>query len=230
MISDDVILQDIRSWLAACSLPNGRLPSERELALRFGVRRTELRKSLAVLEAEGWLERTVGRGTFLKSQPGAALYPKAEHIAARTSPPEAMQARMIVEPEIARWAAVNATSLQVTAMRELNFRMRSAKTWNEYEDIDWKFHDLLAESTGNFLLVEIQRMVNGVRRAVVWGHIEKRPVGPEADYHSFSEHDAIIDAISERKPKEAADAMHLHLRSTASALRNYFDKKGDLAD
>jgi DNA-binding FadR family transcriptional regulator len=220
MAFNNVILQDIRSWLAASSLPNGRLPPEREMAVRFGVGRAELRKSLAILETEGWLERHVGRGTFLKPKADAALYPSAEQIAARTSPPEAMQARMIVEPEIARCAALRATSAQVAVMRELNRRMRSAKTWSEYEDLDWKFHDVLAEATGNFLLVEIQRMVNGVRRAVVWGHLQKRPVGPESNYHSFAEHDAIIDAIAQRKRKGAADAMLLHLRSTASALRD----------
>lgn len=223
MILDSAILRDIKSWLAASSLPNGRLPPERELALRFGVGRAELRKSLAVLEAEGWLERQVGRGTFLKPQAGIGLYPNAEQIAARTSPPEAMRARMMVEPEIARYAAVNATSLQVALMRDLNLRMRSTKTWTEYEDLDWKFHDLLAESTGNFLLIEIQRMVNGVRRAVVWGHLEKRPVGPAVDYHSFAEHDAIIDAIARRNRNEAAQAMRLHLQSTASALRDDLD-------
>lgn len=223
MASNNIILPDIRSWLAASSFPNGRLPPERELAVRFGVGRAELRKSLAVLETEGWLERQVGRGTFLKSNADAALYPNTGQIAARTSPPEAMQARMIVEPEIARWAALKATSSQVAVMRELNLRMRSAKTWSEYEDLDWKFHDILAEATGNFLLVEIQRMVNGVRRAVVWGHLEKRPVGPETDYHSFAEHDAIVDAIAQRKRKGAADAMLFHLQSTASALRDALD-------
>jgi DNA-binding FadR family transcriptional regulator len=223
MASPNVILQDIRSWLAASSLPNGRLPSERELAVRFGVGRAELRKSLAVLETEGWLERRVGRGTFLKERADAALYPNADQIAARTSPPEAMQARIILEPEIARWAALNATSLQVAVMRELNLRMRSAKTWSEYEDLDWKFHDLLAEATGNFLLVEMQRMVNGVRRAVVWGHLEKRPIGPEPNYHSFAEHDSIIEAIAQRRRKGAADAMLLHLKSTASSLRDDLD-------
>lgn len=193
------------------------------MALRFGVGRSELRKSLAILETEGWLERQVGRGTFLKPQAGMALYPNTQQIAARTSPPEAMQARMIVEPQIAGWAAVKATSSQLTAMRELNLRMRSAKTWREYEDLDWKFHDILAEATGNFLLVEIQRMVNGVRRAVVWGHLEKRPIGPETDYHSFAEHDAIIDAIAQRKRKEAAEAMRIHLQSTALSLKDDLD-------
>jgi len=134
-----------------------------------------------------------------------------------------MQARIILEPEIARWAALKATSSQVAAMRELNLRMRSAKVWSEYEDLDWKFHDLLAESTGNFLLVEMQRMLNGVRRAVVWGHLEKRPIGPEADYHSFAEHDAIIDAIAQRRRKDAADAMLLHLKSTAASLKDDFE-------
>jgi DNA-binding FadR family transcriptional regulator len=224
MAVKDGFLQDIRSWLAASALPNRRLPPERELATRFGVGRAEIRKALAVLETEGLLERQVGRGTFLKlTAEDAALHPNAAQIAARISPPEAMQARIMVEPEIARLAASTATTLQVNAMRALNARMRSAKTWSEYEDLDWKFHGVLAEATGNFLLIEIQRMVNGVRRAVVWGHLEKREVGPEADYHSFAEHDAIVNAIAQRKRKEAAAAMLLHLQSTASALREDLD-------
>jgi DNA-binding GntR family transcriptional regulator len=75
---------------------------------------------------------------------------------------------------------------------------------SENDDLDWKFHDVLAEATGNVLLVEIQRIVNRARRAVVWGHLEKRPVGPEADYHSIAEHDAIIDAIAKEAREGAA--------------------------
>ena len=89
-----------------------------------------------------------------------------------------MQARMIIEPEIARLAALHATSAQVQAMRQLARKMRDATTWAEYEDLDWRFHNLLAEASANTLLQDIQYLLNGVRRVVVWGYLNTRPIGP----------------------------------------------------
>ncbi|MFC4174002.1 FadR/GntR family transcriptional regulator [Microvirga sp. GCM10011540] len=216
---DETTLGQLRAWLSDAQLPeDGRLPPERELADRFGVKRAELRKALAVMEGEGRLRRHVGKGTFLAKEDPADVPTDAAIIAHRTSPPEAMQARIIVEPEIARLAALKATSAQIGEMKELCLQMRHAKTWGEYEHLDWRFHNLLAEASGNNLLLEIQRLVNGVRRAVVWGHLAKRPIGPSPDYHSFDEHDAIVEAIASRDRRGAADAMRRHLNSTASTM------------
>ncbi len=44
----------------------GRLPGERELAKRFGANAKTLGKALTDLAAEGLLERSIGRGTFVK--------------------------------------------------------------------------------------------------------------------------------------------------------------------
>jgi DNA-binding FadR family transcriptional regulator len=219
MRASDAILRDLRAWLSEARLPeDGRLPPERALAARFGVKRAELRKALAVIEEEGRLHRHVGRGTFLTKVDGADIPAHAVVVAHRTSPPEAMQARIVVEPEIARLAALKATGTQIKEMRELCAQMRRATAWSEYEHLDWRFHDLLAEASGNSLLLEIQRLVNGVRRAVVWGHLAKRPIGPSSDYHSFAEHDAIVEAIASRDRRGAAEAMRRHLNSTASTM------------
>jgi DNA-binding FadR family transcriptional regulator len=224
---EQTTLGAIRTWLAgAGALPwGGRLPPERELAARFGVNRGAVRKALAVLEAEGHIRRHVGRGTFLTNGPAMAegglhRRPDVLEIADLTSPPEAMQARLILEPELARLAALNATSAQIAALRQLADRIRAVHGWSAYEDLDWRFHGLIAEATGNTLLVEMQRLVNGVRRAVVWGHLALRPVGPPPDYHSFAEHDAIVEAIVNRDRRGAAEAMRRHLDSTAAALRD----------
>jgi DNA-binding FadR family transcriptional regulator len=220
MLADKPVLERLRTWLSDAQLPNdGRLPPERSLAEHFGVKRAELRKALAVMEAEGRLHRHVGRGTFLSEHSTALeVFPNSVDIANRTSPPEAMQVRIIIEPEIARLAALQATSAQITQMKELCARMRNSRTWSEYEDLDWRFHNLLAESSGNNLLLEIQRLVNGVRRSVVWGHLAKRPIGPSPNYHSFAEHDALIEAITNRDRRGAAEAMRRHLNSTASTM------------
>jgi DNA-binding FadR family transcriptional regulator len=214
------VLAHLRTWLAGATLPDeGRLPPEREIAARLGVARSEVRKALAVLEAEGRVWRHVGRGTFATRGASAPeRKPGIAELADATSPPEAMEARLIVEPEIARRAALRATAAQVAELRRLAERMRAAASWTEYEELDFRFHELVAEAAGNRLLLEVERLVNGVRRSVVWGHLARRPLGPSPDYHSFDEHDAIVDAIATRDRRGAAEAMKLHLDSTARAL------------
>jgi LacI family transcriptional regulator len=46
---------------------SGRLPSERDLAERFGVSRTSVRECLNILVKEGQLIRVIGKGTFVAS-------------------------------------------------------------------------------------------------------------------------------------------------------------------
>ncbi len=50
----------------------GRLPGERKLARRFRVNAKTLSKALTDLAAEGVLERSIGRGTFVKGSGGAS--------------------------------------------------------------------------------------------------------------------------------------------------------------
>jgi DNA-binding FadR family transcriptional regulator len=217
-MDDQHLISSVRHWLSAARLnADARLPPERELANKFCVSRAELRKVLAVLEAEGQIQRHVGRGTFVVDRPGNSR-PDGEDIAARTSPLAAMQARRAVEPELARLAALNATSAQFAGMRKLCSEMRRAPTWEAYAELDWQFHNLIAEATGNVLLVEIQLLLNGVRRFVVWGSLIKRAKGPPADYHSFGEHEEILEAIQNRDGDLAMRAMLAHLGGTQSQL------------
>src|ERR1700756_4005616 len=51
---------------------NGRLPSESELAKRFGVNRHTVRRAMLGLAAQGLVSVEQGRGTFV--QPGAIDY------------------------------------------------------------------------------------------------------------------------------------------------------------
>jgi DNA-binding FadR family transcriptional regulator len=208
-----------KKWLERTKLPqDGRLPPERTLAAQFGLNRSQVRKMLATLEVEGRVWRHVGRGTFVNKRSVAPAKPDIPAIAERTSPPQAMQARMIIEPEIVRLAALHATSSQINEMKRLSQKMREARIWAEYEDLDWHFHNLLAEASANTLLKEIQYLLNGVRRTVVWGHLNNSLSGPPEDYHSFAEHDDVIDNIAARNRSGAAAAMQRHLESTARIL------------
>lgn len=218
MSSVAAITSQLRDWLTSASLPaSGRLPSERELAELLAVKRVQLRAALAVMEVEGLISRHVGRGTFAT----AALTRNDIDVTALakvTNPIQAMQVRLIIEPESARLAALNATFNHISELKELTVSARRAKTWADYSYLDGRFHNLIADATGNSLLAAMQRVVNDVRRVVVWEQLNVRPSGPPADYHSFAEHEQIVSAIAGRNPPAAKAAMLAHLNRTLEAL------------
>jgi GntR family transcriptional regulator len=68
------VLAEIREVLVRGELaPGDRLPSETELAARFGVARTSVREALKVLESEGIVNVRHGRGRFVSALAGLAV-------------------------------------------------------------------------------------------------------------------------------------------------------------
>ncbi|QIB32813.1 phosphonate metabolism transcriptional regulator PhnF [Ancylobacter pratisalsi] len=64
------IVERIEAEIAEGKLaPGSRLPTEMELAERFGVNRHTLRRALGMLTEQGLIEATPGRGTFIKEPP-----------------------------------------------------------------------------------------------------------------------------------------------------------------
>ena len=153
------VLTQLYGFLAAARLPDdGRLPPERELAEILGVKRAELRKGLAVLEREGQLWRHVGKGTFVGPRPPQLL--DISDLAQRSNPIQVMKARIGLEPELARLAAINATAAEVTALAELNTACRASTTWREYEAYDARFHHQIAEAAHNPIRVVVGEHVH----------------------------------------------------------------------
>ncbi|MEM7775730.1 MAG: FCD domain-containing protein [Pseudomonadota bacterium] len=209
-------LQRLRAWLSDARIRSGgRLPPERQLSEVLGISRAELRKALTVLEAEGVVQRHIGRGTFLVAASGKTGIRLSDvmALAERTSPHEAMIARMVLEPELTGMAAVHATPLQLAELRALTLETRTAPSWPIYEQLDAAFHAAIAEAACNSLLAELHGVVNQVRVSVVWSRLDVPDGGPPPDYHSFAEHDAIVDALERRDRNGAVEAMRAHLKS-----------------
>lgn len=219
-------LVQLRAWLTRSNFPpNTRLPAERELSEQLGVSRADLRKALATLEAEGHLWRHVGKGTFTGSRAIEVL--SLAEIDRETNPAEVMRTRLLIEPVIAREAALNATSRHVEAMHRCVQRTHKAATWRQYEAADNELHRCIAEATDNRLLLALFDALNAVRRAVVWGMLRNNSDRPPADHHSFAEHDRIIAAIEQRDLDGATRAMYQHLREVERHLMGAADIRED---
>lgn len=214
---NDGALTQLRAYLAQEQLSeNSRLPSERDLCDLLGVSRAALRKGLARLQEEGRIWRHVGRGTFVGPRP-------AEHgddfasIISRTNPSRVMEARLQIEPQLARLAALHATREDVDEMRHCLRKTAEADSWRGYETWDNKLHRAIAEATHNPVLVAMFDSLNTIRRAVVWGRLRSARL-PDPSHHSFAEHERLVAAISDRDLEAATSRMDEHLQSVAKNL------------
>ncbi|MEP1209786.1 MAG: FCD domain-containing protein [Rhizobiaceae bacterium] len=202
----------LRDFLSEQELAlNGRLPSERELCSRLGLTRGPLRKAMAVLEAEGQIWRHVGRGTFFGPRPVLNLS-DVEYLNEHSRPSEVMEARLAIEPQLSRLAAVHGTASNFQEMRRCKRLCKSAGEWRVYESWDNNFHQAIAKATCNKVLISLFDTLNIVRRSTVWGQLRSTKL-PPANHGSFAEHDAIYDAIVARDSDLAAELMRKHLRS-----------------
>jgi GntR family transcriptional regulator, uxu operon transcriptional repressor len=65
-LAELIIAHSLRLGLGA----GGRMPTERQLATDLGVTRSSVRYALGLMEAQGYISREVGRGTYLRSPAG----------------------------------------------------------------------------------------------------------------------------------------------------------------
>ncbi len=198
--------------------PGDRLPSERDLIVELGMSRSALRKALDALEHEGAIWRHVGKGTFVAQQGGSANASAIEEIGQQMTPVRMVQARLCIEPALAREAAIHASSSAIMRMKSAIVASRAATTWSEYETQDDLFHRAVAEASDNILLLTLFDQFNAVRRAVSGGTVVRATPRPTADHRSFAEHDAIAAAIEGRDPHTAHNAMRKHIGSVSDRL------------
>lgn len=214
----DVALALLEDWLAAAPLAEGsRLPPERTLAAAIGLSRGALRRALAALEAEGRLWRHVGRGTFLGPRP-AEPERGVSALAARVGPAGVLQARLVLEPALARAAALAATGEQISALPALCAAAERAATWRQYAAANRALHRAIATASGNPVLLHLFDQAEAVHRSVMPPPHHAATSGPPPDHHSFAAHRTVVAAIASRDPAGAEAAMRAHITAVLRAL------------
>jgi DNA-binding FadR family transcriptional regulator len=205
------VRERLRELLAAGRyLPGDRLPTERTLAEQFLASRSTIRDALTLLESDGSIIRKAGSGTYVTEKRAAAV---ASSSPALASPRDTMEARLILEPRLARAAASNATSedLDQIAALEINTKIHLAS--DVFIVHGEALHAAIAASTHNRLLVSMFAQINAVRDQTEWGQLKKRSLTIENRKIYVIEHAAIIKALLMRDGEKAEEAAAIHIKT-----------------
>ncbi|NRC55921.1 FadR family transcriptional regulator [Mesorhizobium sediminum] len=196
-----------------------RLPPERDLASSMGLGRRAVRRAMEVLEAEGIVWRRQGKGTFIGRRP--AIQPLlVGNLADRTNPLEVMEARLQIEPALARMAAIRCSAEDIDALRRLAQKTSSALDDDGWELWDSAFHRRIAECARNGLLLSLFDVVQTIRREPDWRALRARARNDERRDSSFREHLVIVEAIADRDAPASERAMRRHLNAINANLQS----------
>ena len=228
-VFEEILAQLKQSILTGRFRPGDKLPTERELVEQFQVSRVAIREALRTLENSGFIETRQGANggayvTDLSFEFLANAFVDL-FLADKISIPELHRVRLIIEPEIARLAAVAITP-------EYTDRLRKALEAEEIpisslsEDIQIKtaVHYILAEMCGNRFLEAI------VRSAMKLTHTLIQMVNPDPSaMHPAGMHRPVIEAVLRGDPEASSIAMHKHTLEFGETLikmeKAYREKK-----
>jgi len=197
-----------------------RLPGDREIAVLAQVSRPTAREAILALELVGAVEVRHGAGVYvidpqLRSAETAAV--------ALGVPQELIEARVSVEPTVARLSAERATADDVGRLRALldegEAVLRDGGPYSRLSQLGLRFHAQLGQCCGNRVLADIVSHFVQVEDHPLWvlaNEIALR--SPEAQLEQVNEHRAILGAIEAGEADRAAVEMSVHLQRLSQYL------------
>ncbi|WP_433088711.1 FadR/GntR family transcriptional regulator [Dactylosporangium sp. CA-052675] len=197
--------------------PGTRLPPERQLAATLGVGRSAVREALAALEILGIVEVRAGAGTFLRGSTSELLPQSLSWgmLIGRRSTEDLVELRGALEIYAARLAAERMSPQSVARLGAHLERMRSSRAdVAAFVEADQRFHQELADATGNATLVDLLRIIRSLLR--VW--VDRAVHEPEQIDLAIAEHVAVHDAIVAGNGDAAASAMAVHMVTAGRRL------------
>ena len=201
---------DIRSGSLA---PGERLPSERDLARTFEVSRASVREAIASLQVQGVVETRKGAGTFVAARPPVA---EAPHDA---SPSAVLEARLQLEPAVARLAAARGQrdSAAENLLEAMEAEPVDIATWNSSDRL---FHRQLAAMTGNPVLLAFADHVATLMDQPLWQRLRDDSIAvPGRTRIHVAEHRMIYEAIVAGDAEAAAFYSTQHI----NRVRTYME-------
>jgi DNA-binding GntR family transcriptional regulator len=197
----------IRGQIVEGSLAPGARVGQAELADQLGISRGSVREALRRLVGDGLVEFEVNRGFFVADFGLEVVL-------------ERLEARLLLEPQIARLAAARRTEADLAALREAIGDERAATTSDAAHDASRAFHLGLAAATGN---EQLWRVIDGLWIADVGRRLlARRHAAPTWQADDAREHERILEAVEAR---DGVRAEELTRRHDEDALRHWSDRR-----
>lgn len=212
---DTVTDQIIQLILERNMQPGDKLPTEVELTRVLGVGRSTLREAVRRLAARNVLEVYQGSGTFVSQKRGVPEDPLGLTFIGN-GPKVALElsdVRLMLEPELAAAAAIQATPAQLEELQEICRDVEERiQRGEQYIEEDIAFHRCIAECSGNSVLSNIIPVISfSVGISVHETRDEYRNI-------TLEEHRRIVAAILRRDSMGARFCMAAHLNTSRDSF------------
>lgn len=190
--------------------PGDRLPTEYELVELLGASRSTVREAVRRLVARNILVVKQGSGTFVSKQMGipedplglAFMHDDTKLVI------DLIDVRLMLEPEIAALAALNASDRQIVQLAETHEMVgKVIESGADHSEADANFHRLLAVFSGNSALTNLIPIITSSINAAIGGTND----GLRLDVQE--QHGYILEAVQRHDPIGARNTMISHLSS-----------------
>jgi DNA-binding GntR family transcriptional regulator len=199
----DRVYESVKAMVMDHEIAPGARLSIEGLARQLEVSPTPVREALARLESDG----------LVVKRPNAGY--RATDLLDSEALVDLFEMRLLLEPRAAALAAENAGEDDLERLRAIVGEMRrhpdSGQNYPVYRLfalLDQDFHDALAQAACRPLLAD------AVSRLHAHLHVFRLNSAPGAAQTTIDEHQRILDAVVQRSPEKAAEAMTAHLRSS----------------
>jgi DNA-binding FadR family transcriptional regulator len=194
--------------------PGDRLPTERDLAERFGVSRVTVRDALRALETAGLVEIRVGAagGAFVTAPSTEIVGQGISHMLmlSQVDPDEIAEARLILELGTVALAVDRATEQDIAELRELAEQGAAAFAAGDYDPtLAREFHARLANAAHNRAMELVAATFGG---PLSMHAVREREPAEWSHERSSEEHLQLVEAIAKRDGALARRIMSEHLR------------------
>ncbi len=192
--------------------PGDKLPSERMLAEKFGVSRSNLRETIQKLEFYGILRSMPQSGTFIENIGVTAINGMLDDILRLDDPDfkSLVETRILLELKIARLAAMRRTDEDLEEMRQaLDAYTAKVHSGEDAVEEDLLFHLAIAKAAKNstmntFMLVITPGIITNFEKYHVCDKSQS--------FMGIQEHEDIYEAIKNQDPKLAKAKMKVHFK------------------
>lgn len=197
-------------------LLGSRLPSEIELSKQFAVSRASVREALSSLQFAGYVESRRGSGTIVVSTSARGtgqLWDKGLVMVGNIL--DVLEARLVIEPETARQAAMNPSASAMSHVHKLLEGMELTISHPELNArTDLGIHLIFAKTCQNPFLSHMTEQLVTHSEGKLWRSIRDRAWEEGKLPRSWlGHHESIARAVTDRNPDLAASAMKAHLLS-----------------